>query len=98
MKDSHLGKYTDDMVRLANHKSGYPLCRRCDGTGNEFYSMFRECQTCEGSGVARGCQCDACYNGIKHSSDCAVHNEPAYPNEDCTCGVVTPTCGGPDDA
>ncbi len=22
-----------------------------------------------------------------HTSDCAVHNEPAYPNEPCTCGA-----------
>ena len=33
------------------------------------------------------CQCSACENGIIHSSDCAVHNEPAMLNGKCDCGV-----------
>ena len=27
------------------------LCEWCDGTGNEFYSMYRECPECGGSGT-----------------------------------------------
>jgi hypothetical protein len=26
---------------------------------------------------------------VKHWSDCAVHNEPAYPNGECDCGGYT---------
>ena len=37
-----------------------------------------------------GCQCAECRalfteTGYKHLSDCAVHSEPAYPNEKCNC-------------
>lgn len=32
-----------------------------------------------------GCQCSACT--IKHDSDCAVHNEPAYPKGECNCSA-----------
>ncbi|HEM8998811.1 TPA: glucosaminidase domain-containing protein [Burkholderia cenocepacia] len=27
---------------------------------------------------------------VTHASDCAVHNEPAYPNGPCNCGAVSP--------
>lgn len=36
------------------------------------------------------CGCEACEDGTTHLSDCAVHNEPAYPNGPCDCGVTTP--------
>lgn len=36
---------------------------------------------------APGCQCPACIGGIRHASDCAVHNAPALPVGDCDCGV-----------
>lgn len=26
--------------------------------------------------------------GFNHYSDCAIHNEPAYPNGECNCGVT----------
>lgn len=38
----------------------------------------------------KGCQCLACKDGVKHWSDCAVHNEPAIPSGPCDCGVLTP--------
>ena len=28
-----------------------------------------------------------CDDGITHASDCALHNEPAYPIQSCNCGV-----------
>lgn len=34
------------------------------------------------------CQCDACIGGVVHSSDCSVHNMPAYPNGPCDCGAI----------
>ena len=33
-----------------------------------------------------GCQCPAC-KITPHASDCAVHNEPAYPKGACNCGA-----------
>lgn len=35
-----------------------------------------------------GCQCSACKGGVKHYSDCAVHNEPATPAGPCDCGKL----------
>jgi hypothetical protein len=35
------------------------------------------------------CECDACKIS-PHWSDCAVHNEPAYPNGPCDCGGYKP--------
>ena len=34
------------------------------------------------------CQCSACKDGKLHLSDCAVHNDPAYPAGPCDCGVL----------
>jgi hypothetical protein len=35
-----------------------------------------------------GCQCPACaWTGIKHASDCGVHNEPAFGMGICNCGA-----------
>jgi len=31
------------------------------------------------------CMCESCKDGDIHSSDCAVHNMPAYPNGLCDC-------------
>jgi rubredoxin len=31
--------------------AGKPLCDNCDGTGNEFYSMYRKCPVCGGDGI-----------------------------------------------
>ena len=33
------------------------------------------------------CQCEYCIGGNIHDSDCAVHNEPAYPNGPCNCSL-----------
>ena len=35
------------------------------------------------------CQCEACRDGTIHASDCAVHNEPAYPKGPCNCDAGT---------
>ena len=37
------------------------------------------------------CQCQACKDGVVHSSDCAVHNMPASPNGICDCGALIHT-------
>lgn len=34
------------------------------------------------------CMCEACKDGNLHSSDCAVHNEPAMTNGQCDCGAM----------
>ena len=41
----------------------------------------------KGTGSDEHCQCNACKNGVVHTSCCAVHNEPAYPNGPCDCGI-----------
>lgn len=33
--------------------AGKPLCDICDGTGNEFYSMYRQCPMCHGDGIKK---------------------------------------------
>ncbi|HON83090.1 MAG TPA: hypothetical protein PLI22_03025 [Caldisericia bacterium] len=42
----------DFETRNKNIKSGKKLCKRCDGTGNEFFSMYKRCTKCFGTGVA----------------------------------------------
>jgi len=37
---------------------------------------------------SRHCECGYCLGYITHSSDCAVHNEPAEPNGECNCNVL----------
>lgn len=41
----------DQLRRADNLAAGHRLCARCDGTGNELYSMWKRCTTCGGSGV-----------------------------------------------
>lgn len=33
------------------------------------------------------CKCPEC-KVVLHASDCAVHNEPAYPKGECSCGAT----------
>lgn len=33
------------------------------------------------------CECKECRGYVVHSSDCAVHNEPAMKNGKCDCGI-----------
>jgi hypothetical protein len=38
-----------------------------------------------------GCECEECKKlplGLGHTSDCAVHSEPAYPKGECNCGAL----------
>lgn len=35
------------------------------------------------------CQGPECRDGVLHKSDCAVHNEPAYPAGPCDCGATS---------
>jgi len=36
--------------RNTNIMAGHKLCKKCDGTGNEIYSMYKKCSECGGSG------------------------------------------------
>ena len=36
--------------RNANIDDGRELCSKCSGTGNEFYSMWKECSKCNWKG------------------------------------------------
>lgn len=39
-------------------QEGKPLCKWCDGTGNELFCMYRECPMCRGSGTREECESD----------------------------------------
>jgi len=41
----------DYKILERNKKDRKKLCKRCGGTGNELYSMFRKCQDCNGTGI-----------------------------------------------
>ncbi|MFW6311102.1 MAG: hypothetical protein ACOC1K_02580 [Nanoarchaeota archaeon] len=41
----------DILTKNKNIDEGKELCKRCGGTGNEFFSMYHECQACGGTGV-----------------------------------------------
>lgn len=43
----------DYMTLEENEKAGNELCKRCDGTGNELFSMYRRCTDCNGTGIAK---------------------------------------------
>lgn len=57
--------------------------RRFEATRIEFKPSYRH----RAAEFAAHCQCPACATGLIHASCCAVHNEPAYPNGPCNCGV-----------
>jgi len=40
----------DYETRNENVREGRKLCGRCNGTGNEMFSMFRLCEECLGNG------------------------------------------------
>ena len=41
----------DVRIRNQNIDAGKPLCEPCGGTGNELFSMYRKCASCDGTGV-----------------------------------------------
>lgn len=47
---SNLNIVGDELIRFENIKAGRELCKRCDGTGNETFFMFKQCTKCGGSG------------------------------------------------
>jgi len=47
---SNLNIVNDEKIRFDNIKAGRELCKRCDGTGNEVFSMYRRCTECGGRG------------------------------------------------
>lgn len=40
----------DDTKKLNNALAKRQLCDKCDGTGNEFFFMYRRCEKCGGKG------------------------------------------------
>jgi hypothetical protein len=49
---SAVADYGDYMVKRRNEEAGHTLCKHCEGTGNELYSMYRRCPKCGGDGIA----------------------------------------------
>jgi len=43
----------DYQRRNENVVKGLDLCERCDGTGNELYSMYKKCSQCSGTGIQK---------------------------------------------
>ena len=43
----------DFHTRNENVSASKKLCKRCNGTGNELFSMFRLCTDCRGTGIAK---------------------------------------------
>lgn len=41
----------DVLRRNDNLDQNKELCDRCDGTGNEFFSMYHKCPKCDGHGI-----------------------------------------------
>lgn len=48
----------DFRTKLDNYRAGRDICDRCDGTGNELYSMYRRCFICRGKGYLEGYERD----------------------------------------
>ena len=44
----------DYRTRNENLKKKRELCHRCDGTGNQLFSMHQVCEDCWGAGYKRG--------------------------------------------
>lgn len=42
---------SDYARRNENIEKNAKLCKHCDGTGNEFMSIYRKCPECDGIGV-----------------------------------------------
>ena len=40
--------------RNRNVVEGRKLCERCEGTGNELFACYRECENCNGIGYIKG--------------------------------------------
>lgn len=55
--DVYLDRYghraQDVYTRDENRRLGREFCDRCEGSGNELYSMYKECEECEGRGYRR---------------------------------------------
>lgn len=73
-------------------------CLSCDATSGRYQSPTGDHEGARRAAIAawnyraepQTCQCPACREGVPHASDCAVHNEPAYPNGKCDCGARAP--------
>lgn len=59
----------------------------CHGSPEKVRAWLRMKQE-ERQAKQTSCQCSECLKGYLHRSDCAVHNEPAYPNGACDCNAV----------
>ncbi len=43
----------DDLRAKENEEAGRTICEKCGGTGNQFYSMYKECSDCGGKGYLK---------------------------------------------
>ena len=73
-KDEALKLALEALVEVKSWKSP----TRWDGCFDKEITAIKE--------ALSSCQCPEC-KVVLHASDCAVHNEPAYPNGKCNCGA-----------
>ena len=45
--------YGDVLRHNKNVEDKKELCTHCEGTGNEFFSMYRKCPKCKGTGIKK---------------------------------------------
>lgn len=43
----------DGRRRNENIDKGNKLCKRCEGTGNQLFSMYQKCEHCDGTGIMK---------------------------------------------
>ena len=73
-KDEALKLALEALVEVKSWKSP----TRWDGCFDKEITAIKE--------ALSSCQCPEC-RLVLHASDCAVHNEPAYPKGECNCGA-----------
>lgn len=49
-QQSHLGVIMDNKKADDNLLDGKEICKKCGGTGNEFFMMYKKCSDCDGKG------------------------------------------------
>lgn len=88
-------RYTDGLTaRFTSTPEGWPWGNGCWNPKNRRRDLVRagalilaEIERLDRAAAKQGCQCPACAGGIRHTSDCAVHNAPASPPGPCNCGA-----------
>lgn len=98
MKHEHIQEAARDAKQMEENSilGGDPLLETCTCTRieTEFSQMCDYCQALEKKHPGYFAGLETSWTGTNsregdgHDSDCATHNEPAYPNGDCDCSFI----------